>query len=368
MAPTDARDGKKNLAASGEQQQSLLKIASDCYKKIGDTRTDERNEEVADFHNAVLRQRLLLDYKVEDEIVEIFEQGNKQFADLFLEPGSGGRNIFHTILERKRVSDKTALVLFLQHLVISYPEVLERKDDSGLTPLEQAAKNNKAIVFLIVDLVVPDETIVVLQRKCDKASKLSSAPSSEQKALVICEINLNKTLERRFRKPEEVDDSKCLHHLIDQNKLIDSNNNLQRILRGVLSPKDNKANENEANENEANENEANENEANENKVTCLHSLLDDDTPFTMENAEKSIETFRRLIVLCPSLIDIYNPDGFTPLHKAIQLYKSENFDFKLLNSVINELLERAPESIYSKVQGPSKLPDYNKSPYMLLRT
>jgi hypothetical protein len=165
-----------------------------------------------------------------------------------------------------------------------------------------------------------------------------------------CAITLNKTLLRRFWKSGEVGNDDCLHQIVDVKKLAESDKKLRSTLSKVLLSENREG-------------------TNEDRTTCLHSLLEDDSPFTMENAGKFIDTFLRLIELCPEkVMEVFNRECYTPLHKAIQLYKSDNFDFRLLNNVIRELLQRSPKSIFTRVRGsPEKKEVYDKSPYMLLK-
>lgn len=358
MTVADPKDRKKR--PTGERQQSLLDIATSFYKLINDAKGDDREYQIDDFHGAI-RKRLLQGQATEEEIVEIFEQRHSQYAELFLKQGSSLPNTLHAILQRlgrqlpaqrkdDNKDDKTAAArLFLQYLTLEYPEVLRQQDDDYYTPLERAAKRSKPVFFLIGELIVPKETLDALGRNkcdCDKTSKLASA-QSKQDAPTPCSIRLNEILVKRFQKPREAGGSRCLRHIIDGKRLAESDKKLRGILKEVLRGTGDESN-------------------GSSRTTCLHNLLEDDTIFTMDNAKEIIETFQRLIGIChETLIEVRNSEGFTPLHKAIQLYKSDNFDFQLLNEVINKLIQHSPTSMYSKVQGSSE--DNNKTPFMLLQ-
>ncbi|KAI1207925.1 uncharacterized protein F4807DRAFT_433754 [Annulohypoxylon truncatum] len=338
--------GKKD-----SKQRTLVEIAASFQKKVSGVKGLDRTDDIQEFHTAI-RKRLTNELVPEEEIIDILDQKNADYGKLLLEPGHSSRNIFHQVADRLSNSteageeDKTvASRLFLQHLVISYPNVLTLHDDVDLTPLEVLAKKKKFIIFLIAGLVVPDETLSQLRRKCDKGvPKIRPNAALKQDASPKCDIKLHKILKTRFRKPGESDDV-CLHQLIDEKKLADSDKILRQTLREIFLGDTSRDNRN----------------------TCLHHLLNDETIFTAEDAPRVVETFQRLIRLCPdSLMKVYDRDGLTPLHKAILLYKLDNFDFELLNTIIKELFMRLPESLYNNVQGNPRKVHYNKSPYALL--
>ncbi|XXG99624.1 hypothetical protein Hte_005965 [Hypoxylon texense] len=343
-------DGKKDL--SSPQQKTLLDIATIWYKKLNESKGDDPDEDIESFQDDI-RRRLTSQSVSEDEIINILDQNNSRYGGLFLEQGNSSASIFHRIMkylksptDGDREDKSAASRLFLQHLVISYPDVLTHQNDGDLTPLDLAARKNKFVVFLITDLVVPDETLSLLRRKCEKAtSRLGPNTAVKQGTARNCAIELHRALVRRFRRPGKFDDTACLHDLIDERKLAESDRNLRQILKKVLLG----------------------DEANENRSTCLHSLLEDETVFALDDAGKVVETFQRLIRLCPKpLMGVCGQDGLTPLHKAIRLYSQDNINFELLNKIIVELFKRSPESLYETVQGNPKSKDYSKSPYALL--
>lgn len=350
-------DGDEKKDSGSARQTKLLEITTKWHTQLKDSTQENYGDIIGNFREAI-RDELTGQQRSrsvsEDDIINVLDQNKDMYSTLFQDQKHSSSSIFHEILKRLKISTNgddenkwAAARLFLQHLVISYPRVLTHRDDGDLNPLEQAAKKNKPIVLLITDLVVPDEILSLLRRKCDKAtSRLGPSTPMKQGTARNCTIELNKVLVKRFRRTGKFDHAACLHDLIDEKKLAESNENLRQTLEEALLGETD----------------------NDNRTTCLHSLLKDDTIFTLKDVDKAVIAFQHLIRLCPGpLMRVCDQNGLTPLHNAIRLYSQDNFDFELLNKIIVELFMRSPESLYDTVQGNQKNKDYNKSPYALLK-
>lgn len=130
-----------------------------------------------------------------------------------------------------------------------------------------------------------------------------------------------------------------LQDVVDANKVLEENKKLEKVLRTAL--------------------------ANAPHTKCVQPLL---KPNMFDRGQKDNtqiipqDSFRTLLELCPG--HVFMPEsGDTPLHMAVRLYKEQSIDYDLLFSVIECLVARCPESIFSK----TTVDNEEKTAYRLLK-
>ncbi|KAL7939080.1 hypothetical protein V8C35DRAFT_285649 [Trichoderma chlorosporum] len=287
--------------------------------------------------------------------LSLLEDYSKRRKDILTLPGPKDATIFHAILDQMQELAKndgrTEFIQtvpfivgdFLEHLVIKHQDLLIRSNESGQRPLDIAAKKLKPVVFLVASLILPESKLKELPVKQCLAKK-------EARPGTTCTFDLPASLKFKFAKKLQNNPSKpCVHDTVDMEEVGKWHERMKATLSQALGPC---------------EKDKTEKRIANSDPPLLHTLLEYDS-FTKEASNIKTEGFQRLIELCDEkTLQLRDSRDYSPLHRAISLYKTDRIDYNRLHIVIASLVKKYPNSIYDEI----KVDGVSQNPYCLLQS
>lgn len=277
----------------------------------------------------------LFDKTSYEDGLDIFHDYNGRYANILTSRGINDRTVLHTILDALQNSQTEWLQAFppaaqefLEHLIISHPNLLTQPDSDGKRPLDFAAANIPPIVFLVIDLVMSDEQLRGLPVAACLAKQKNQPPNA-------CHFSLPKSLHLTFIKGPNDENWKpdaCVHDTVDVDKLQQWNVQFKDTVIRALGPHETSDRGNR-------------------RVSVLSNILIE--PFFDETFYSiPLPSFRHLIDLCPKeTLECIDSEGLYPLHKAIKLYGADDLNLRRLHDAIRYLIWQHPSSIYLVSEG-----------------
>lgn len=257
------------------------------------------------------------------------------------------QNIIHRGITAIQDADKgipDEAAKFIKQTVLYKPKLFTDMDRSRKMPMLEAAKFLPDILFMVLDLVIPDNTLDRIKTRYDnspKCSKDEKCPLWDvddnrrkqcQNAKTAGNVNhFNPNGEHDTTKASGLpgdelreDVTRCLHGEVDVNKLIDEDKKLKDVLKTTLYSV-------------------------EHARVCLESLISE-TNFDAGKKNPQLirpESFRTMLKLCHKDVFEKAPaDKYNLLQQAVRLFDAESLDFELLFNVIQILVEHYPASIF----------------------
>ncbi|KAK1480506.1 hypothetical protein CTAM01_14346 [Colletotrichum tamarilloi] len=352
VATGDATRGPNDIKSS-ERRGRLAgdKVKTRRIRDSDQESSDEEGARVGQYHGRIVKK--WIQYPADAD--------HPKYGEFHSQKDNEERNLIHrTIreLSRKQKDLPPHALTFIESLVVDSPDLFVAKDSDQKVPMLEAANSQVAILFRIINLLIPSEIRDAIKTECQ--DEKSNCPL--QKVVLArrkqCSINpgkaskASKTDTIQTADPEQGLDStrteisgiaertECLHGQVDVKRLLEKDHQLRKKLVAALKP-------------------------HEQAQLCLQSLLVD-TKFD-KGQKKSDQVvplpgFKTLLQLCPDDLFSNQPsNGYTPLQMAVKLYGTEDIDYDLLFFVIQALIDRCPASIFLKHKG-------EKNAYKLLKS
>ncbi|KAJ3547139.1 hypothetical protein NM208_g1666 [Fusarium decemcellulare] len=304
---------QKARKANASQQKASESSPSTVPKNSRRERKGEnRIEKMRQDLNISLHQMGLIDSWINPENDTDLE--SDEHYSVRLKTGQEDRNIIHQTISELQKNQIGAPANALEYI--------------EAIPMVEASKSQSAILFRIIDLLIPQRLLQTMTKRCQEEQKPCPLRAVAKGRLEQCykrnSAGVNKirpTVGEHSVPPGE----SCLHDLINVDALLRQDQELREILEKSL----------------------------ELHPQCLHFLIEEAKfdPGQKDNSQLiSLDSFKSLLELLPDTV--FNstlPNGrYSPLQMAVQLFSKQSIDYKLLFDAIKALVERHPQSIFFK--------------------
>jgi hypothetical protein len=298
-------------------QDTPKSTATGARKPLGRGGSDRKQREYAS-------QTYLSHWSVIDSWDEADEALPQSIEPRLLELDIEDRSIIHHAIPHLKAREAPEIALeYIEQIVLKKPSLFIDKDKSGKLPMIEAAQYQPAILFRVIDLLVPAQIFSSSAQKCH----------GEQQHCPLHKVAHGRLKQSRKGKPSGsgsrpmtdepfiVEDKDCLHGLIDIKLLREKDGELREALQSSLKE----------------------------NPEILHHLFkvekfDQDNPCLIPLA-----SFNILVKLLND--ENFMPqhsEGLTPLQKAVGLFGELSIDYELLFEVIQASVNKCPQSIFIK--------------------